>query len=299
MTLEDLIRIIIEKHNLCKKWFGFTDDDFYTKEQLTKKYHELAKNYHADITNGTDDDMKAINEAYAWLKRFVKDPKDKKYVFYDENLKKLKDDFDSIFYLLKEPYNRHRLHKTGARLFENRRTILKQIQPIYEVLKNKFQIIDVYLRNNQESSVAKFIKDRVNELANANKFELWHRHYSQESNLYLAGRNFSESMIDYHEDFRYLSDSEKGFKREYMRKCRNEALVELLNFTKEMQKFLLMINNGFVEITEDYNDSNGIINLTYIADYEKLNNCFSDIRNSGNYFCYISEEEKKILSKKK
>ena len=106
-------------------------------------------------------------------------------------------------------------------------------------------------------------------------------------------------MIDYHEDFRYLSDSEKGFKREYMRKCRNEALVELLNFTKEMQKFLLMINNGFVEITEDYNDSNGIINLTYIADYEKLNNCFSDIRNSGNYFCYISEEEKKILSKKK
>ena len=82
MTLEDLIRIIIEKHNLCKKWFGFTDDDFYTKEQLTKKYHELAKNFHADITNGTDDDMKAINEAYAWLKRFVKDPKDKKYVFY-------------------------------------------------------------------------------------------------------------------------------------------------------------------------------------------------------------------------
>lgn len=90
MTLEDLIRIIIEKHQLCKTWFGFTDDEFYTKEQLTRKYRELAKKHHADITKGTDDNMKAINEAYAWLKRFAKVPKDRKYVFYDNKSKNFK-----------------------------------------------------------------------------------------------------------------------------------------------------------------------------------------------------------------
>ena len=154
MTLEDLIRIIIEKHQLCKTWFGFTDDEFYTKEQLTRKYRELAKKHHADITKGTDDNMKAINEAYAWLKRFAKDSKDRRYVFYDNNLKTLKVDFDSLISLLQEPYVRRNIRKTGDRLYQNRLTILKQIEPIYEILKDKFQIIDVYLRNNPESSVA-------------------------------------------------------------------------------------------------------------------------------------------------
>ena len=65
-----------------------------------------------------------------------------------------------------------------------------------------------------------------------------------------------------------------------------------------MRNFLLIMNNGFVEYPTDYNNKKRIINLTYIADYEKLSKYFSNIRKSGNYFCYISEDKKKELSKK-
>ena len=297
MTFEDLIRRIIEKQELCNKWFGFNDSIFYTKEELTRKYRELAKKHHADITRGTDDDMKEINEAYAWLKPFVKDPKDRKYVFYDDNLKTLKYDFEHLFALLREPYSGGNYSKTSERLGKNRKTILSQIKPIYEVLKDKFELIDVYLRNNPESSVSKYIKNRINELVNANNIEIWHYHYSRASNMNLASREFHSSMIDYRQDFRYLAESAKGIRRNQMRKCRNTVLLELIHFTKEMQSFLLMMNNGFVETPEDYHNTKGIINLTYMADYEKLSSCFAGIRKSSNYFCYISDEEKKVLSK--
>lgn len=215
------------------------------------------------------------------------------------NLKTLKADFDSLISLLQEPYVRRNIRKTGNRLYQNRLTILKQIEPIYEILKDKFQIIDVYLRNNPESSVAKYIKNRVNEMTHVNKIETCRNRYDYVSNLYLVGLNFSESMIDNREEFRYSTDSEKGINRNYMRKCRNQALVELISFTKELQNFLLIMNNGFVEYPTDYNNKKRIINLTYIADYEKLSKCFSNIRKSGNYFCYIYEDKKKELSKKK
>ena len=299
MTLEDLIRIIIEKQELCRTWFGFTDDEFYTKEQLTRKYRELAKKHHADITKGTDDDMKAINEAYAWLKPFAKDPKDKKYVFYDNNLKRLKIDYENLISLLYQPYCYDNFSKTSKRLYENRKTILKQIKPIHEILKDKFQVIDVYLHNHPDNYVSKYIKNRVNNLVNANDILLGSYKYYHISNINLICRKFSSSMLDYRKDFIYHCDSVKGIKRNYMRKCRNQALVELINFTKEIQNFLLIMNNGFVEVPKDYNNKKGIINLTYIADYEKLNKCFGNIRKSGNYFCYISDDEKKVLSKNK
>ena len=296
MTFEDLIKGIIKKQELCNKWFGFNNSEFYTKEELRKKYRELAKNHHADITKGTDDDMKEINEAYAWLKPFAKDPKDRKYIFHDDNLKTLKCDFEDLFSILHEPYSGGKYSKTSKRLGKNRRTILKQLKPIYEVLKDKFEIIDVYIHSNPESSVSKYIKNRVGELANANN-KTWGYHSYRISNLNLASSEFLSSMSDYRKEFRYLTDSEKGIGRNYIRKCRNAVLVELMSFTKEMQGFLLMMNNGFVEVPKDYNNTHGIINLTYMADYEKLSCCFGDIRKSDNYFCYISDEEKKVLSK--
>lgn len=135
-------------------------------------------------------------------------------------------------------------------------------------------------------------------MTHVNKIETCRNRYDYVSNLYLVGLNFSESMIDNREEFRYSTDSEKGINRNYMRKCRNQALVELISFTKELQNFLLIMNNGFVEYPTDYNNKKRIINLTYIADYEKLSKYFSNIRKSGNYFCYISEDKKKELSKK-
>ena len=43
----------------AKEFFGFTSTP--TKEEIKKRYKELAKKYHPDINNGDDEKMKELN----------------------------------------------------------------------------------------------------------------------------------------------------------------------------------------------------------------------------------------------
>jgi DnaJ-domain-containing protein 1 len=43
----------------AKDFFGFTSSP--TKEEIKKRYKELAKKYHPDINNGDDEKMKELN----------------------------------------------------------------------------------------------------------------------------------------------------------------------------------------------------------------------------------------------
>ena len=53
----------------AKEFFGFSST--FTKEELKKRYKELAKKYHPDINNGDDEKMKELNHYRDVLMKIV------------------------------------------------------------------------------------------------------------------------------------------------------------------------------------------------------------------------------------
>lgn len=59
----------VDEISKAKEFFGFTST--FTKEELKKRYKELAKKYHPDINNGNDEKMKELNHYRDVLMKIV------------------------------------------------------------------------------------------------------------------------------------------------------------------------------------------------------------------------------------